>query len=57
MTIYLNYFKKHLIKIYTKTHQIAPFLKIFSGDLLNHVMYAHLLLFEKKIQYKSRGQA
>ena len=29
------------------THQIAPFLKIFSEDLLNPVMYAHLLLFKK----------
>ena len=38
-----------MIKIYTNTHQIAQFLKIFSEDLLNHVMYAHLLLFEKKI--------
>ena len=36
-----NYFKKHLLKIlYTNrsnTHQIAPFLKIFSEDLLNPV--------------------
>ena len=30
-------------------HQIAPFFKIISEDLLNPVMYAHLLLFEKKI--------
>ena len=37
-----------IIKIYTNTHQIAPFLKIFSEDLLNPVMYAHLLPFEKK---------
>ena len=44
-----NYFKKHLIKIYTNTHQIAPFLKNFSEDLLNPVMYAHFLFFEKKI--------
>ena len=43
-----NYFKKHLIKIYTNTHQIAPFLTIFSEDLLNPVMYAHLMPFEKK---------
>ena len=48
MTIFWNYFKKHLIKICTNTHQIAPFLKIFSEDLLNPVMYAHLLPFEKK---------
>ena len=27
MTIFWNYFKKHLIKIYTNTHQIAPFKK------------------------------
>ena len=38
-----NYFKKHLIKIYTNTHHIAPFFKILSEDLLNPVMYAHLL--------------
>ena len=44
-----NYFKKHLIKIYTNTHQIAPYLKIFLEDMLNPVMYAHLLCFEKKI--------
>ena len=43
-----NYFKKYLIKIYTNTHQIAAFFKIFSEDLLNPVMYAHLSLFEKK---------
>ena len=49
-----NYFKKHLIKIYTNTHQIAPFLKIFSEDLLNPVMYAHLLFFEKK-NYDTKG--
>ena len=47
-----NYFKKHLIKIYTNTHQIALFFKIFSEDLLNPVMYAHLSLFEIKLQYK-----
>ena len=41
--------KEHLIKIYTNTHQIAPLFKIFSEDLLNLVMYAHLSLFEKKI--------
>ena len=46
--IFLNYFKKHLIKIYTNTHQIAPFFKIFWEDLLNPVMYAHLFI-EKKI--------
>ena len=50
MTIFGNYFKKHLIKIYTNTHQIAPFFKIFSEDLLNPVMYVHLTLFEKTIQ-------
>ena len=49
---FCNYFKKHLIKIYTNTHQIAPLLKIFSEDLLNPVMYAHLLLFEKKYDTK-----
>ena len=43
-----NYFNKHLIKIYINTHQIAPFFKIFSEDLLNTVMYAHLLLLAKK---------
>ena len=48
-----NYFKKHLIKIYTNTHQIAPFLKIFSEDLLNPVMYSHLLFFKKK--YDTKG--
>ena len=48
-----NYFKKHLIKIYTNTHQIAPFLKIFLEDLLNPVMNAHLLFFEKK--YDTKG--
>ena len=48
MTIFGNYVKKHLIKIYTNTHQIAPFFKIFPEDLLNPVMYAHLLLFAKK---------
>ena len=32
---------------------MAPFLKIFSENLLNPVMYAHLLLFEeKKLRYK-----
>ena len=46
---FCNYFKKHLIKIYANTHQIAPFLKMFSEDLLNPVMFAPLLLFEKKI--------
>ena len=47
---FCNYFKKHLIKIYASMqHQIAPFLKMFSEDLLNPVMYAPLLLFEKKI--------
>ena len=40
------------IYTYTKTHQIAPFFIIFSEDLLNPVMYAHLLLFEKKLPYK-----
>ena len=50
---FCNYFKKHLIKIYANTHQIAPFLKMFSEDLLNPVMYAPLLLFEKKkLRYK-----
>ena len=34
-------------------HQIAPFFKIFSEDLLNPVRYAHLSLFEKKLQYKN----
>ena len=29
MTIFGNNFKKHLIKIYTNTHQIAPFFKNF----------------------------
>ena len=33
MIIFCNYFKEHLIKIYTKTHQIAPFFKIFSKEL------------------------
>ena len=29
---FLKFFKvKNLIQIYTKTHQIAPFIKIFSG--------------------------
>ena len=33
--------KKHLIKIYTKTHQIAPFFKFFSEDLaLEHLCHA-----------------
>ena len=36
-------------KIYTNSHQIAPFYKIFSEDLLNPVMYAQLSLLEKKI--------
>ena len=49
---FFNYLKKYLIKIYTNTHQIASFFKIFSEDLLNPVMYAHLSLFEKKLQYK-----
>ena len=53
MTTFWNYFKKHLIKIYTNTHQIAPFFKIFSEDLLNPVMYSHLLLFEKNTIPKS----
>ena len=48
MTIFWSYYKKHLIKIYTNTHQIAPFIKNFSEDLLNPVMYAHVLLFEEK---------
>ena len=31
--VHLKFFKvKNLIQIYTKTHQIAPFLKIFSGE-------------------------
>ena len=34
--------------MYTNTHQIAPFLKIFSEDLLNPVMFAHLLPFKRK---------
>ena len=48
----MNYFKKHLIKIYTNRHQIAPFFKIFSEDLLNPVMYMHIycLLKKKTIQ-------
>ena len=50
--IFLNCFKKHLIKIYTNKHQIAPFFKKFSEDLLNLVMNAHLLLFEKKLNTK-----
>ena len=33
----------------------APVFKIFSEDLLNPVMYAHLLLFEKKITIQ-KGQ-
>ena len=48
MTIFFNCFEKHLIKIYTNTHQIAPLFKKISEDLLNLVMNAHLLLFEKK---------
>ena len=48
-----NYFKKHLIKIYTNTHQIASFFKKFSEDLLNPVMYAHLSLLEKKYDTKT----
>ena len=28
-----NYFRRHLIKIYSKTHQIAPFFKKFSEEL------------------------
>ena len=52
LTIFLNCFKKHLIKIYTNTHQNAPFLKKISEDLLNLVMNAHLLLFEKKLNTK-----
>ena len=47
MTNFWNYFKKHLIKIYTNTHQIAPFFKIFSEDLLNPV--CTFLFFEKQI--------
>ena len=39
-----------MIKIYSNTHQIAPFLKKFSEDLLNPVMYAHLLPLKKTIQ-------
>ena len=32
--VLLKFFKvKNLIQIYTKTHQIAPFLKIFSGGM------------------------
>ena len=31
---FLKFFEvKNLIQIYTKTHQIAPFLKIFSGGM------------------------
>ena len=52
MTIFRIILKEHLIKIYTNTHQIAPFFKIFGKDLLNPVMHAHLSLFEKKLQYK-----
>ena len=38
---FLNYFKKHLIKICTKTHQIAPFFKIFPEELaLEHLCHA-----------------
>ena len=33
MVIFEFFFKKHLIKIYTKTHQIAPFFKIISEEL------------------------
>ena len=52
MTNFRIIFKKHVIKIYTNTHQIAQFLKIFLENLLNPVMYAHLLLFEKNYDTK-----
>ena len=36
-----NYFKKHLMKIYTKAHQIAPFFKIILEELaLEHLCHA-----------------
>ena len=41
------YFKKHLIKIYTNTHQFCTIFKNFLGGSVP-VMYAHLLFFEKK---------
>ena len=49
---FFNYFKKNLIKIYTNTHQIAPFFKIFWEDLLNPVMYAHLCIEKKNFDTK-----
>ena len=52
---FCNYFKKHQIKIYVNTHLIAPFLKKFSEDLLNPVMYAPLLLFERKKNTIQKG--
>ena len=37
-----------MIKIYTTRTKLHHFLKNFSEDLLNPVMYARLLLFAKK---------
>ena len=31
MVIFKKFYRQNLIKIYTKTHQIAPFKKNFSG--------------------------
>ena len=38
---FLNYFKKYLMKIYNKTHQIASFFKIYSEEFaLEHLCHA-----------------
>ena len=46
MVIFGIILKKHLIKIYTKTLQIAPFFKIFSEELalehLRHAQHMHI---------------
>ena len=52
MTIFLIILRNIRSK-YTPTRtKLHHFLKIFSEDLLNPVMHAHLLFFEKKLRYK-----
>ena len=46
MVIFGIIFKKYLIKLYTRTHQIAPFFKIFLEELaLEHLCHAQHALF------------
>ena len=41
MTIFKSFFGQNFSKIFSETHQIAPFLKIFSGEHAPSCKYPH----------------